>query len=107
MFPSSVCICVQSVASILTQIDIQLYYASIHGQNLHFAWTPGSPRMSNSTASISQLAAELAGRLDGEIRFDEMTRGLYSTDASIYQISPVGVELPRTQADVRPALELP
>ena len=62
--------------------------------------------MSNSTALISQLAQELDGRLDGEVRFDDMTRGLYSTDASIYQISPVGVVLPRTQADVRAAIEV-
>ena len=61
--------------------------------------------MSISTALISQLADELQDRLDGEVRFDDMTRGLYSTDASIYQISPVGVLLPRTQADVRVAIE--
>ncbi len=62
--------------------------------------------MSNSTALISQLAAELEGCFDGEVRFDDMTRGLYSTDASIYQISPVGVVLPRTLADVRAAIEV-
>jgi FAD/FMN-containing dehydrogenase/Fe-S oxidoreductase len=62
--------------------------------------------MSISPTLISQLADELRGRLDGELRFDEMSRGLYSTDASIYQISPIGVVLPRMQADVRAAIEV-
>ncbi len=61
--------------------------------------------MSISNALIWQLEDELRGRIEGEVRFDEMTRGLYSTDASIYQISPVGVVLPRSTADVRVAIE--
>jgi FAD/FMN-containing dehydrogenase/Fe-S oxidoreductase len=59
-----------------------------------------------SPTLIPQLAAELESRIAGEVRFDEMTRGLYSTDASIYQISPVGVVLPRSQADVLAAVEI-
>src|SRR5262249_13959169 len=31
---------------------------------------------------------------------DRLSRALYSTDASVYQIVPVGVVLPRTEADV-------
>ena len=31
-----------------------------------------------------------------DARFDNLTRQLYSTDASIYQISPVGAAFPRT-----------
>src|SRR5260221_1937041 len=60
--------------------------------------------MTISSALISQLEDELKGRIVGEVRFDDMTRGLYSTDASIYQISPVGVVFPRSTADVRAAL---
>ena len=60
--------------------------------------------MTASTALTSQLADELRGEIAGEVRFDEMTRGLYSTDASIYQISPVGVVFPRTAADVQAAI---
>jgi FAD/FMN-containing dehydrogenase/Fe-S oxidoreductase len=59
-----------------------------------------------SPTLIPQLAAELQGRIAGEVRFDEMTRGLYSTDASIYQISPIGLVLPRSQADVEAAVEI-
>src|SRR5205807_5392342 len=62
--------------------------------------------MSISTALISQLAEELQGCLDGEVRFDDMTRGLYSTDASIYQISPLGIVFPKSAADVRAAVEV-
>ncbi|MBE7198237.1 MAG: hypothetical protein INR70_10595, partial [Parafilimonas terrae] len=42
------------------------------------------------------LARRLAERLQGEARFDAFTRGRYATDASIYQIMPAGVVLPRS-----------
>src|SRR5262245_10023955 len=35
---------------------------------------------------------------DCEVRFDNLTRQLYATDASIYQIVPMGVAFPRTAA---------
>ncbi|HYB56352.1 MAG TPA: hypothetical protein VEK12_09290, partial [Alphaproteobacteria bacterium] len=37
------------------------------------------------------LAQHLARELEGEVRFDPFTRGRYATDASIYQIEPIGV----------------
>ena len=46
------------------------------------------------------LADRLRGTVEGPVRFDALTRGLYSTDASIYQIEPVGVVLPRTLDDI-------
>jgi FAD/FMN-containing dehydrogenase len=52
------------------------------------------------------LEAELRGRIDGEVRFDRTSRMLYSTDASNYQIEPVGVVLPRHTDDVHAAIEL-
>jgi FAD/FMN-containing dehydrogenase/Fe-S oxidoreductase len=42
------------------------------------------------------LAARLAREVDGEVRFDAATRGRYATDASIYQVTPIGVVVPRT-----------
>ncbi len=51
------------------------------------------------------LAEELRGIVDGEVRFDKMTRLLYSTDASIYQIEPVGVVIPRSEDDVIAVIE--
>ena len=41
------------------------------------------------------LAARLAREVDGEVLFDAASRGRYSTDASIYQVVPVGVVVPR------------
>jgi FAD/FMN-containing dehydrogenase/Fe-S oxidoreductase len=57
----------------------------------------------NLTASFTErldLAAELAATLRGEVRFDRITRALYATDASVYQIVPLGVVFPRDEADV-------
>ena len=46
------------------------------------------------------LETELKTHLEGEVRFDPASRGLYSTDASNYRQVPVGVVLPKTEADV-------
>ena len=45
------------------------------------------------------LAARLKREVRGEVLFDRASRGRYSTDASIYQIEPVGVVVPRTEED--------
>ena len=47
-----------------------------------------------------ELAAALDSRVDGEVRFDAYSRQLYATDASIYEVTPVGVVFPRSTADV-------
>jgi FAD/FMN-containing dehydrogenase/Fe-S oxidoreductase len=52
------------------------------------------------------LAEELKSRIEGEVRFDQLTRTLYSTDASIYQIEPIGVVIPRHVGDVEEAVRL-
>src|SRR5437764_11802865 len=57
---------------------------------------PGSPR----------LEARLRRELQGEVRFDRFTRGRYSTDASIYQIEPLGVVVPKDRGDVAAALTI-
>lgn len=54
----------------------------------------------------SDFAAELRKHFNGEIRADPASRILYSTDASIYQIEPLGVAVPRTQDDLQAAVEL-
>src|SRR5688572_19176864 len=35
--------------------------------------------------------------IDGEVRFDALSRALYSSDASVYQIQPAGVVVPRSR----------
>jgi len=42
------------------------------------------------------LQHELEASVDGEVRFDKVSRALYSTDASVYQIEPLGVVIPRS-----------
>lgn len=55
-------------------------------------------------AQGSLLAERLAREMEGEVLFDAFSRGRYATDASIYQIEPVGVAVPKTEADVARAL---
>ncbi len=54
----------------------------------------------------SRLASRLRAHVEGPVRFDPLTRGLYATDASIYQIAPLGVVLPRTLDDVDAAMAI-
>ncbi len=53
-----------------------------------------------------RLAQRLAREIEGEVLFDRASRGRYATDASIYQIEPVGVVVPKTQRDVEIAAEI-
>ena len=52
------------------------------------------------------LAARLRKVLRGDVLFDTFARGRYSTDASIYQIQPIGVALPKGTEDVEAAIAL-
>jgi FAD/FMN-containing dehydrogenase/Fe-S oxidoreductase len=61
-------------------------------------------RVLKSAPSASGLAARLRKEVDGEVLFDAATRGRYSTDASIYQVEPMGVVLPRSEEAARIAI---
>jgi FAD/FMN-containing dehydrogenase/Fe-S oxidoreductase len=52
------------------------------------------------------LERRLKAELAGEVRFDRFTRGRYATDASHYQLTPVGVVLPRSIAEAERAIGL-
>jgi len=52
------------------------------------------------------LAARLRRETTGEVLFSRADRGRYATDASIYQIEPVGVLVPRTIEDVATAMAI-
>src|SRR5258705_13750870 len=54
----------------------------------------------------SALAARLKREVIGDVLFDAATRGRYSTDASIYQIEPVGVVVPQTEEDALTAFRI-
>ncbi|MGH8706203.1 MAG: hypothetical protein ACREUO_12400, partial [Burkholderiales bacterium] len=49
------------------------------------------------------LAARLRKEVEGEVLFDAASRGRYSTDASIYQIEPIGVVVPKRVEDIAAA----
>ena len=51
--------------------------------------------MSTTSVQDSSLFQRLQRETTAEVRFDEFSRGLYSTDASIYQIKPLGVVVPK------------
>ncbi len=54
----------------------------------------------------SALASRLKKEIKGEVLFDAATRGRYSTDASIYQIEPIGVVIPQTEEDAVTAMQI-
>lgn len=53
----------------------------------------------------SAIEDRLRREVQGETRFDAFSRGRYATDASIYQIMPAGVVVPRAAADIAAALD--
>ena len=60
---------------------------------LWYAMTMSSPRS-------AELAEALRRVVGGEVRFDSYTRHLFSRDASMYSIEPIGVVFPRDSSDV-------
>src|SRR6266851_1447516 len=63
-------------------------------------------RLVKRGAADSSLAARLRKEIEGEVMFDAASRGRYSTDASIYQVEPLGVVVPRTEEAARTALAI-
>jgi FAD/FMN-containing dehydrogenase/Fe-S oxidoreductase len=61
---------------------------------------------SSDPVAAHDLVEDLRRRVRGEVRFDAVSRALYSTDASIYEIEPIGVVLPRDADDVQAVLEI-
>ncbi|MEN9759644.1 MAG: hypothetical protein RL676_793, partial [Pseudomonadota bacterium] len=60
----------------------------------------------NKANQRSLLAKRLAKEMRGQVLFDVASRGRYATDASIYQIMPIGVAVPQTDLDARIALDV-
>lgn len=54
----------------------------------------------------SDFIHDLKKRFNGDVRLDAASKVLYSTDASAYQIEPLGVAIPKTQEDLQAAVEL-
>ncbi len=60
----------------------------------------------NGRIGDSALARRLGGALQGEVLFDRFSRGRYSTDASHYQVEPLGIVVPKSADDVRCAMAI-
>jgi FAD/FMN-containing dehydrogenase/Fe-S oxidoreductase len=56
--------------------------------------------------SVTEFLFALKPRVDGELRTDVYSRMFYSTDASIYQVMPYAVLLPRSAEDIQAAVAL-
>src|SRR5258705_6994869 len=54
----------------------------------------------------SRIQQRLRRETRGEVLFDAFSRGRYSTDASIYQIEPLGVVVPRSREDAAAAIAI-
>ena len=65
---------------------------------------PGALGVANDVSLL--LERRLRVETEGEVLFDVGSRGRYATDASIYQIMPVGVLVPKTERDVTTALAI-
>ncbi len=55
---------------------------------------------------MSDLSETLAARVEGDVFFDSFSRGRYATDASFYQIMPIGVLSPKSEDDIRAAIDI-
>lgn len=78
---------------------------TVRGRNVGFNGH-GSPANGATTFAASALQDELQARVAGEVRFDAISRMLYSTDASNYQIEPIGVVIPASNEDVLATIEI-
>ncbi len=62
--------------------------------------------MASPLTALADFLEQLRRRTSGDVRTDEYSRLLYSTDASIYQVKPHGVFLPKVPDEIDAAVEL-
>src|SRR5215469_11784932 len=62
--------------------------------------------MPRDNPPASSLETRLRREIRGEVLFDAFSRGRYATDASIYQIEPLGVVVPRSREDAAAAIAI-
>ncbi|MGA2711833.1 MAG: FAD-linked oxidase C-terminal domain-containing protein [Bryobacteraceae bacterium] len=58
------------------------------------------PHANAKLVDAGALELELKSQIEGEVRFDAVSRALYSTDASVYQIHPLGVAIAKSREDL-------
>jgi FAD/FMN-containing dehydrogenase/Fe-S oxidoreductase len=55
---------------------------------------------------MTQLSDILAARVEGDVLFDSFSRARYATDASFYQMMPLGILSPKSEDDIRAAIDI-
>jgi FAD/FMN-containing dehydrogenase/Fe-S oxidoreductase len=68
--------------------------------------TDGWPGGDEYNGPVNDLEHELRRVVRGSVRFDPASRLLYSTDASMYQVEPIGIVTPRDPEDVMAAFDV-
>lgn len=58
------------------------------------------PQADARLVDAASLERELKQSIEGEVRFDKVSRALYSTDASVYSIEPIGLAVPKSRQDL-------
>src|SRR6185503_1893615 len=82
------------------------------GASSHWGILPFAPMKAALTpvrfvrAGEPSLAARLRKELDAEVLFDAASRGRYASDASIYQVEPIGIVVPRSEEAARGAIAI-
>src|SRR5690606_16398930 len=64
------------------------------------------PLVFHAPGEAGELARRLKRSVKGAVMVDRAARGRYATDASIYQVDPVGVLVPTSHEDVRAAFDV-
>lgn len=64
-----------------------------------------SADFSAGPSAAPQIESALQTRIAGEVRFDTLSRSIYATDASIYEVNPIGVVFPHQRDDVQAVME--
>ena len=64
-------------------------------------------KLENKVIDIDEnLKNLIKSQVEGEVYFDEITREIYSTDASIYRIVPLCVAVHKTVNDVKSLVQI-
>src|SRR5580658_3926718 len=58
------------------------------------------PHANAKLVDVAGLERELRAQMEGEVRFDAVSRALYSTDASVYRLVPLGVVVAKSREDL-------
>jgi FAD/FMN-containing dehydrogenase/Fe-S oxidoreductase len=87
-------------------VNVHAQNASASIRGLMTADVSPTRTVSNARRGDAALAARLTREIEGEVLFDAFSRGRYSTDASIYQIEPIGVVVPRHTEDIVRAVQI-